>query len=285
MDALPINEKPPLAGEGGFRKAFTGLNYHCNGTQSIGKLPIEAESERAVLIASMQDETARGKFFSELKPNHFFVEKHRLLFHTMGDLWTRHGNFDLSSLTAALNSIDALEKVGGAHEVTSLATDPYLPSMTDHHISTLSQAQASRQLLKTTQASVNALESGGDFAAVIGELKTDLEKIEATGGDRPNGLKLALVDDSQLRALAIGSSALIMESSLGGVALVKVGWQWAWQGRFLKVETSARMRSPNPSAFCILTVKCRLMTTGIVLTLSPRGRACFSQCRTSRCLI
>ena len=85
-------------------------------------LPQNADAERSVLGAILLDNLQLDVAVDKLKPEDFFHDGHRRIFHQMIELGEQHQAIDLVTLTERLARIGELEGAGGA---------PYLASLVD----------------------------------------------------------------------------------------------------------------------------------------------------------
>ena len=75
--------------------------------------PQNIEAEKSVLAACMLTQEAIEEVAAKLVPDNFYRMAHRLIFESMGDLYSRHIPIDHISLADNLKGQGQLEAVGG----------------------------------------------------------------------------------------------------------------------------------------------------------------------------
>lgn len=122
-------------------------NLHEHPEDLHPSLPQELEAEEALVGCVLIDQYCFGEVYSEVKPEMFYLHKHRFIWQSFADLWNRGENIDLVTTCAALNS--HLDEVGGAAYLTRLIT--IVPS-SQHALSycaSVSDAWKRRKLLES----------------------------------------------------------------------------------------------------------------------------------------
>lgn len=84
------------------------------------KLPVETESERAVLGAILLDNRVMGEAAESLFPYEFFLASNRVIFGAMLKLHSERQPIDLVTLTAELEALGKFSEVGRATYIASL---------------------------------------------------------------------------------------------------------------------------------------------------------------------
>lgn len=82
--------------------------------------PQNIEAEKSVLGASMLDKDALIKIADQLTPTDFYVEKNRLIYEAMLDLYEKREPIDILSLSNRLASKELLKELGGQSYLASL---------------------------------------------------------------------------------------------------------------------------------------------------------------------
>lgn len=84
-------------------------------------LPYNLEAEQSVLGAILIDMEEQYEIVSKLKEDDFFLESHKLIFHSMREICGSNKPVDLVTLSDDLEKKSSLEKAGGIEYVTELA--------------------------------------------------------------------------------------------------------------------------------------------------------------------
>ena len=84
-------------------------------------LPYNLEAEQSVLGAILIDMEEQYEIVSKLKEDDFFLESHKLIFHSMSEICGSNKPVDLVTLSDDLEKKSSLEKAGGIEYVTELA--------------------------------------------------------------------------------------------------------------------------------------------------------------------
>lgn len=90
-------------------------------SETLGKLPPQSiPEEEVVLGAVMIDREAIIKVFHFLKPEHFYKEIHREIFHAITGLYRDHEPIDMRTVVNRLKKTGKLENVGGMYYIAEL---------------------------------------------------------------------------------------------------------------------------------------------------------------------
>src|SRR3990167_11003129 len=84
--------------------------------------PHSLEAEMALLGSIMLRPDAIYEVLDLVTPNSFYFEKHRTIYETMLELFTKHQPIDILSLSSRLKEKDLLERIGGTTFLTELSS-------------------------------------------------------------------------------------------------------------------------------------------------------------------
>src|SRR3989344_476583 len=83
--------------------------------------PHSLEAEMALIGSVMLRPDAIYEIIDIVGPQSFYFEKHRTVFETMLELFSKHQPIDLLSLSTRLKEKDLLERIGGTSFLTDLS--------------------------------------------------------------------------------------------------------------------------------------------------------------------
>ena len=150
---------------------------------TFGKLPPQArELEEAVLGACMIEKDAVIIAIGILKPNHFYVSAHGLVFSAIVRLFSRNEPVDILTVTEDLKKHGSLESVGGAYAVVQLTVNIASGVHVEYHARIVKQKWvqreririASEQLKDAYEETSDALEGLGDSVTQFSDLLTEV---------------------------------------------------------------------------------------------------------------
>lgn len=88
--------------------------------------PQDIDAEKALLGAILIKSRAINDIMDTVAPNHFYAQKHRMIFETMLKLDAENNPIDMVTLTSALRKNNILDKVGGSSYLAELVN--FVPS-------------------------------------------------------------------------------------------------------------------------------------------------------------
>lgn len=112
--------------------------------------PSEVEAEEALIGCVLIDPYCFGEVYSDVKPEMFFLHKHRFIWQAFAGLWQDGQNIDLVTTCAALNS--HLDEIGGAAYLTRLITVVPTSQHALSYAATVATSWKRRQLLESATA-------------------------------------------------------------------------------------------------------------------------------------
>ncbi|MDP2918159.1 MAG: replicative DNA helicase, partial [bacterium] len=116
--------------------------------------PQNIEAEKSVLGATMLDKDALIKIADQLNAADFYVEKHKLIYEAMLDLYEKREPIDILSLSNRLASKELLKELGGQSYLASLLSG--VPSAANilHYAKIVREKATLRRLIQTGQSIV-----------------------------------------------------------------------------------------------------------------------------------
>lgn len=135
--------------------------------------PQNTEAESALLGSIMLRPEAINEIIDFVKADSFYSERHRIIFNTMMELFSKSTPIDLLSLSSRLGEKNLLEQVGGAPFLTELVRD--VPSSTNakHYSEIVQKKYMMRNLIRAAEY---ISELGFDESADLEEMLDKAEK-------------------------------------------------------------------------------------------------------------
>lgn len=117
--------------------------------ESLGKLPPQAiDLEEAVLGALMLEKDALTTVIDILKPESFYVEKHKEIYTAIVQLFNNSEPVDLLTVTNQLRKSGKIELAGGAYYITELTTRVNSAANIEYHARIISEQSIKRELIR-----------------------------------------------------------------------------------------------------------------------------------------
>ena len=114
----------------------------------LGKLPPQVpELEESVLGALMLEKDALTEVVDVLKPESFYVEKHKIIYNAIITLFTNSDPIDLLTVTNQLRASGELEMAGGAYYITQLTSKVNSAANIEYHARIVSEMSIKRELI------------------------------------------------------------------------------------------------------------------------------------------
>ncbi len=121
--------------------------------QTASVPPQSLEAERSVLGAMLVSDSAVSPVIDEvkLKAEDFYLDRHRLIYACLYELYTKSRPTDELSVTEALKTRGELEKAGDRHYVSELAASVAAIGNADHHARIVQENSLLRRLIGAGQ--------------------------------------------------------------------------------------------------------------------------------------
>lgn len=141
-------------------------------------LPRSEEAERSVLGGILRDWRVMDDLMSEIEPNDFYAERHRLIFDAMRKLSQEQTPVDLVTLSERLRRDKKLEPVGGESYLMDLADSVVSAAGISAHAKIVRDKSLLRSLIESTRK-INelAFEDGEDTAVVLDRAATEILQV------------------------------------------------------------------------------------------------------------
>src|SRR3989338_10229259 len=113
--------------------------------------PHSLEAEMALLGSVMLRPDAIYEIIDVVGVQSFYFEKHRTVFETMLELFTKHTPIDLLSLSSRLKEKDLLERIGGTTFLTELSSAVPSSANIKHYAEIVMKKFMMRQLIEASE--------------------------------------------------------------------------------------------------------------------------------------
>ncbi|HEY8936907.1 MAG TPA: replicative DNA helicase [Cyclobacteriaceae bacterium] len=118
-------------------------------SESLGKLPPQAlDLEEAVLGALMLEKNALNSVVEFLKPEHFYVEKHKEIYAAILELFKDSEPVDMRTVVNQLRKLGKLEIIGGAYYIAELTAKVSSASNIEYHARVIIEMAIKRTLIE-----------------------------------------------------------------------------------------------------------------------------------------
>ena len=148
-------------------------------TMVYGKVPPQAkELEEAILGAIMLEKSAFDTVSEILKPECFYVESHKTIYHAMQALQQKNEPIDLLTVVEELKFQEQLDAVGGPYYVTKLTNSVVSTANIDAHCRIVLQKFIQRELIRISGEIIgDAYEDSTDVFDLLDEAETKMFNI------------------------------------------------------------------------------------------------------------
>lgn len=141
--------------------------------EGLPAIPADHEAERAVLGAILLDHDALYRVLDRLKPAHFDLPRHRVLYEACVDLSEKNEAPTLIGIKDHLAAHGLLEDVGGIAYVAELADSVPTAAHIEHHARIVREKALSRSLIRTCESIAAEGYAGG---APVDQLLEEAER-------------------------------------------------------------------------------------------------------------
>ncbi len=147
--------------------------------------PQNLDTERALLGAIMLRPDALHEIFDIVKPETFYAEKHRMIYETMLELFSKSEPIDLLTLSSRLAEKKHLEQVGGSSYLTELVSATPSASNIRHYADTVHRKFMMRQLIEAANH-INELgyNESDEIDGLLDKAEHRLYELTNAGGSR-----------------------------------------------------------------------------------------------------
>ena len=114
-------------------------------------MPHNKEAEQSILGSMLIDRECVTNAFEKLDENDFYIEANKKIFSAMASLFNRNIAIDLVTVSEELNSVSALEAVGGLEYLSYLASTLPTTANFDQHADIILEKSLRRKLAQAAQ--------------------------------------------------------------------------------------------------------------------------------------
>jgi len=145
----------------------------------LGKIQPQAlELEEAVLGAMMMEQAAVNAVIDVLKPESFYRDAHRRIYHAIVDLFHASEPIDILTVTEALRKLGDLQQVGGAQAVAALTARVASTANIEAHARIIAQKYIQRELIRVSSViTQKAFEETTDVLDLLDEAESQLFEV------------------------------------------------------------------------------------------------------------
>jgi replicative DNA helicase len=195
-----------------------------------GKVPPQAtELEEAVLGALMLEKDALTSVIDSLKPEVFYKETHRIIFHAIHNLFKRSEPVDILTVTNELRTLGDLDLVGGPYFITQLTNRIASSANVEYHVKIVTQKFIQRELIRISNEIIrDAYEDTTDvfdlldkaeknlFSVSDNNLRRNYQDMQTLVSEAIKEIEASIKDGAHMRGVASGFTELDRVTS---------GWQ------------------------------------------------------------
>jgi replicative DNA helicase len=151
-------------------------------SESLGKLPPQApDLEEAVLGALMLEKNALTSVIEFLRPEHFYVEAHKLIYEAIIDLFKNSEPVDMRTVVAQLRKNGKLELVEGAYKIAELTSKVSSAANIEYHARIVIEMAIKRNLIEiASQIHHDAYEDTTDVFELLDKTEQGIFQISDT---------------------------------------------------------------------------------------------------------
>lgn len=179
----------------------------------MNEVPQSRESESQVLGSFINFPESIEEFGLKLTIDHFFTYSNRIIFTTIMMMSMKNTPVDVISVTNCLRDQWKLENVGGAYEISKIASSVFTQSNLAYNIGVLEEKYRLRKIIEMSNKCMTDA-----------YLSEDSQKLAENIENGLNGLYCSLNDDNRLSDSIQGIHSLISEIRAGrGISARKTG--------------------------------------------------------------
>lgn len=187
--------------------------------------PQNLEAERSLLGSLLTDREAINRVIDMVGADHFYQRTHQLVWTAVSELWERHENIDILSVSTKLSDMGQLDAVGGVGTLTALASEVPTAAHVQTYARIVQRKKSLRDLLDVShRLQLLAHREDDDVDDILGEAeqqlfsvtqKTLTNKFDALSGELDRAMeRIQNQDEGTLRGVA--SKHVKLDQTLGG---------------------------------------------------------------------
>jgi replicative DNA helicase len=148
-------------------------------SESLGKLPPQApDLEEAVLGAILLEKDALINLLEFLRPEHFYVEAHKIIYESILDLFKASEPIDMRTVVAQLRKNGKLDLVEGAYKIAELTSKVSSAANVEYHSRIIVEYSIKRQIIEiASQMHHDAYEDTNDVFILLDNLEKGIFEI------------------------------------------------------------------------------------------------------------
>jgi len=187
--------------------------------------PQNLDAEKSLLGSLLTDREAIHRVVDMVGADFFYQRNHQLIWEALTDLWERHENIDILTVSTRLKDNGHLDAIGGTAYLTSLANEVPTSAHVQTYAGIVQRKKSLRDLLDVGHRLQSlAHREDEDVDAILGEAeqqlfsvtqKTLTNKFGSLTGELDRAMeRIQTQDDGQLRGTSSGHKKL--DEMLGG---------------------------------------------------------------------
>ena len=138
------------------------------------EMPHDVEAERSVLGAMLINKSVAVEMLTSLTAEDFYIDRHQVIFENMVSLHDKNMGIDITTLTAQLRDVNALDKAGGVDYLLSISESVPTTLHSKYYMQIIMDKAILRKLI--TQATTMIEEASSGEIEDIGDFISDSEK-------------------------------------------------------------------------------------------------------------
>ena len=212
------------------RKVTSKSPYQTQIANTFGKLPPQAvDLEEAVLGALMLEKDALTSVIDILRPESFYKDSHRMIFHAIKRLFEKSEPIDILTVTNELKKSGELDIAGGPFAITQLTSRVASAANIEYHSRIILQKHIQRELIRISSDTIkDAYEDTSDIFFLLDRAEKNLFDV-AQGNIRRNYQAMSsMVSEAYKQIEAArkhGTGITGVESGFSDLDRITSGWQ------------------------------------------------------------
>ena len=145
---------------------------------SVKKIPYDMVAEQSVLGSMMLSNNAVDKACEKLFPESFYVEKHKIIFKALVDLYNKKTPIDMTTITSELTTTNKINDIGGVEYIADLLSMVPSAANIDYYIQIVEDNYLLRSVIDTSaDISTLAYEHNGEVADILDQVENKIVNI------------------------------------------------------------------------------------------------------------
>lgn len=178
-----------------------------------GQMPFSQEAEEAVLGAILINPDAYLLIASKLKPDDFYILRHKFIWQAMGHIYQRNEQIDFITIREELQAIGRLNDVGGPGYLLQLANNTPSSTRVETYAGLVERASTRRKLLSVAdEIQTAALDETKPIEDVCLESMRALDAVQPDSNEHfvPGAVSIQRYDDVQQDLIKRASSGELL---------------------------------------------------------------------------